>query len=116
MIEIPIQIPTGGAFDILEIVLDDVVIGFTFKYNARIDSWFVSVQDENGDAIFGDVRMVVGWPIFGFYRDLRMPPGLFFLEDREELGVDPVFDELGSRFAFIYVTEQDLVDENLEVA
>lgn len=114
--QLPIQVVEGAAFDIFEVTLDDVVLTFTFKWNQRLDSWFVAVADENDEQIIGFTRIVVDWPLFAAYRDIRLPPGVLILVDSEGLAEDPTFETLGTRHVLTYLTEQDLLDTNTEKA
>lgn len=95
----------------LQAVLDDVTYTIEFRWNVRLEAWFMSVLDAEGQVpyIVGQ-RCVVDYGI-PQHLTQRTPPGLFLFIDTGAAtgeGVDPGFDDLGSRVQLLYVPEDEL--------
>lgn len=111
-----------ASFFDLQVVLEDVTYTLEFRWNeraTRIDgdgneaagAWFMNVFDAEGVTPLAlSVRLVVDYPLAVVPVD-REPPGIFFAIDTEGVigeGVDPDFDDLGTRVQLHYATSDDL--------
>lgn len=104
-------IPTGNGttpfFD-LQVVLDEVTYTLEFRWNERLGAWFMSMFDAQGTTpLMVGKRLVVNF-IIGKYDTGRPIGGMFIAYDTSGAGLDPAFEDLGSRVQLIYATAADL--------
>lgn len=108
--EIPIT-TNGSSFFSLQATLDAVTYTLEFRWNVRLEAWFMSIFDAQGTTPYlVGIRLVVDWPL-GAYNTGRTPPGLFFALDTGAPvggGIDPGFDDLGDRVRLAYVPLDEL--------
>lgn len=100
----------AGYFD-LQATLDGVTYTLEFRWNVRLGAWFMNVLDAEGvePRLIG-VRLVADYPLAQNIVD-RDPPGYFLAVDTGAaagFGVDPGFDDLGSRVQLVYVPEAEI--------
>jgi hypothetical protein len=76
------------------------------SWNTRMESWYLSVLDTNGNLILAGIRLVPGIDLIGKYRASapELPPGVLLVMDKES---DPKTAELtrdnfGTRFVLSY--------------
>ena len=110
-IEIPF-LPDANAFE-QRMRLDGEDYTLTFRWNPRAERWFMDLGDPDGSPIVNGLALVIGSITRHLRARVGMPPGLFICLDTSDSGVDPGFDELGSRVKLVYLEEADL--EGVEV-
>lgn len=98
-----------GFFD-QQVTLDGVTYTLEFRWNERLGAWFMAVLDIEGTTAHQvGLRLVVDWPL-GLYHQGRQPSGVFIAIDTGApvgQGIDPGFDDLGSRVQLHYSPESD---------
>lgn len=109
---IPIIREAGDiAFFDLQITLDEITYTLAFRWNVRLEAWFMTVLDFEGvTPLTPDIRLVVDYPLTQYISD-RQPTGIFFAVDTEGVlgeGGDPGFDDLGNRVQMHYVPLSEL--------
>jgi len=94
----------------LSSVLDNKNFNMTFSYNYRINSWFFSIADDNGDIANG-IRVNNGVPLLKAFNDERLPENdLFFIP--MDLSEPLDFFNLGTKYVLAYGSiEEDIEDE-----
>lgn len=103
-----IPIVPGDAFFDLQAVLDGVTYTLQFRWNVRLEAWFMDILDEQGvTMLLAGLRLVANWPL-GAYNTGRQPPGAFVAFDTSGEGLDPGLDDLGDRVQLKYFTAEDL--------
>jgi hypothetical protein len=77
-----------------------------FSWNTRMQAWFVSILEGNGNMLLTGIRLVPRIDLFEKYRASvpGLPPGIFSILDRQS---DPStaelnFDNFGTRFILSY--------------
>ncbi len=109
---IPINREINGTsyFD-LQAVLDDVTYTLEFRWNVRLEAWFMNVLDITGTAAHQvGIRLVTDYP-YNQRLANRVPSGMLAVIDTaapEGQEEDPDFDSLGNRHQLVYLTEADL--------
>lgn len=97
-------------FDLLA-TLDGTLYTLEFRWNVRLGAWFMTVLDGEGTTpLLLGVRLVVDYPLAQNLVD-RTPPGYFLAVDTgasDGFGIDPGFDDLGSRVQLWYVPEAEI--------
>ncbi len=106
-----VVIPTGDGstyfFD-LRATLDDVAYTLEFRWNVRLEAWFMSIFDSEGTTpIRTSIRLVANW-MLASYNTGRTPPGAFVAYDTSGQGIDPGLADLGDRVQLHYLTAADL--------
>ena len=99
--------PALPNFD-LQADLDGTTYTLAMRWNARLGAWFVRVLDATGVVVLmGDQRLVADFPV-ALYVTGRQPPGLLTAVDTSGAGLNPGFDDLGSRVILTYTTAAEL--------
>lgn len=100
-----------GIFD-LQTTLEGVTYTLEFRWNERCEAWFMSVWDVERVVPYAlGVRLVADFWLSKYTVD-RQPSGAFILVDTaspEGQGIDPGFDDLGSRHLLHYETLAELL-------
>lgn len=109
---VTIPIESGDAFFDLQATLDEVTYTLQFRWNVRLEAWFMDVLDSTGQTTYqSGLRLVANWPL-NAYSTGRNPPGIFVAADSSSAvvgtGTDPGFDDLGDRVQLVYYTKADL--------
>lgn len=99
-------IPTRG--DIANysqlVELDGVVFRFTFRFNDRDDSWYVSIADADGVPIREGLKLVPNYALLRtLARNESRPGGDFIMVDARAVPLPPSLEELGTTVLFTYV-------------
>jgi len=62
-----------------EVELDNRLYRLSFRYNGRMDSWFMDIETAAGEPLLQSVRLVLNFPLqFGSDYDERLPAGDFY--------------------------------------
>lgn len=106
-----IIVPTGDGvtpfFDI-QITVEGVTYTLEFRWNVRLESWFMAMFDADGVVpILVGVRLVADW-LIGSYHTGVGPSGAFRLFDTTGRGEEPGFEDLGTRHRLEFWTAADL--------
>lgn len=73
-----IRIPDSAASS-QTVELDGRVYRLSFRYNVRLDSWFMDIATDRDEVLIGTIRLVLDWPLmFGKDYDDRVPAGDFY--------------------------------------
>lgn len=56
--------------------LDGRLYQLAFRYNPRLDGWFMDIETDTGEPLVQTVRLTLDYPVlFGKGTDERLPPG-----------------------------------------
>lgn len=82
----------------------------TFRWNARIGRWFLTVATESGTVIRECVPLAPDFPVLRGVRNAARPEGELYLADTQRAqGLeDPSVDSLGARHQLLYLDGEDL--------
>jgi hypothetical protein len=106
MIVIPIK--SDATYYDLQVTLEDVTYTIEFRWNVRLESWFMNILDAEGvNLIRAGLRLVVGWPL-NAYTAVRNPPGAFVLVDTTGAEEEAGLEDLGDRHQLFYFTSTEL--------
>ena len=84
------------------IQLDGVTFQLTFTYNDRMSRWMLSIADNAGNPLVGEVPVIVNYPMFDRYKVPGLPAGTLFAYDTLNTNTDPTRYELGDRVRLYY--------------
>lgn len=89
--------------------LEGVTYIFQFRYNGRMDRWFMSILNSDNEPILMGAIIVGEYPLtLRFYGGrLAIPPGLFITYDEKGLGRTPGRGDLGTDIQVIYSESGD---------
>lgn len=101
-------------FDYRERVsLDDVSFELRFRWNTRMQAWFVDVFDEDGGIIVYGRRCVIEWPLFRQSRHLAaIPDGDMMCIDTTQRDVPPTQFDFGLRVLLLYLDGEEVATVN----
>ncbi len=107
MIEIPIFSTKSSDFTQL-IDLEGILVTLRLKYNIRNESWFVSIDTDDGSV--KDIRLSIDFPVLRQHKALFPNiAGDFFVEKINTNAVDNLkYDNLGTDYLFLYYTEEEM--------
>lgn len=100
LLKLPIQNDIGD-FN-FKIDLDEVSFFFFFQYNARDDSWFISVSDADEIPLVQGIKIVVDVNLFGQFAHLAIPQGNLFCSNSENLNTEPNLENFGNNVQLFY--------------
>jgi len=80
-LSIPIVLDSESPSYDIAVTLDEIAYILRIEYNARDDSWFVSLYDESGELLIGSQPLIEGWPLFSRHKPTfaDMPQGDMYL-------------------------------------
>ena len=93
--------------------LDGELFNFTFDYNVRIDTWFLTASNEDGSVEVGPNPILLGnngmFVDYGYWNEL-FPNGFLKVHDDASMynsnlrGIDPGLDTLGESKQLQYIS------------
>ena len=84
------------------IQLDGTTYQLTYTYNDRMSRWMISIADNAGNVLVGEVPVIVNYPLFDRYKVAGLPLGTLFAYDTLNTNADPTRYELGDRVRIYY--------------
>jgi hypothetical protein len=103
-----IQIPSGFASS-QTLSLDGVLFTLELRWNSRAQAWSMDLYDAASNLLAGGLRLVADTPLlerFGKRDDF--PAGDFIAFDSSAQGLDPGYEDLGTRVSLLYVTAEEV--------
>lgn len=108
MNEVPCK-PDGEADWTQRTALGGVDFLLRFRWSQREGRWLLTVSDSDGAAVASGVVLVAGLPLLRRVADARRPTGELLVVDVSGANdADPAFDDLGDRFALLYLEPGEL--------
>ena len=102
----PYQLPltSNYPFFTFTIVLSGTVFSLTFRYNIRMDRWFMDIADASGVLIVSGLPLLIQADIIGQYTKEGLPAGRFIVYDltNESPAQQPTRYSWGSTHAVYY--------------
>jgi len=94
--------------NLFDIELELQIIQFTFDYNYRNASFFISIVDQENNPIT-NVKMVTNWPLFEQIKSHLVFVGdILVLKDDTNAGVEITYDNFGNGWNPYYLNEAEL--------
>lgn len=100
LLKLPIQNDIGD-FN-FKISLDGDSFFFFFQYDARDDSWFISISDADEITLVEGIKMVVDVNLFGQFGHLDIPQGNLFCSNSENPNTEPNIENFGNNIQLFY--------------
>lgn len=91
-----------------EFQLDGETFRLLARWNARIDSWMLSLYDFEGEPIATGRRLTVGNFLFPWITSDSRPAGQLIALDTKDEDHDPGHDDLGSRVIVYYLDAEEI--------
>ena len=108
IVEIPAK-PVGAARWTQTTPLDGTDYVLTFDWLGRLGRWCLHLADGNSVAIRTGMILNVNTVLLRGVVDARRPPGELVIVDRTgRINADPGLDDLGERFALVYIDAAEL--------
>ncbi len=105
--EIPID--EGELSFEIRLKMEGEFYGFDFHFNGRAQTWFVSLEDADGELVASNLAIRGNTPLNFHLRHLTGgPPGAITCIDTQGRGDDPGETDLGTRHKLIYLTSAEL--------
>lgn len=89
----------------VEVALDGVVFRLRYKYNARDESWYISILDEAGVLLRSSLRLVEAYPVMRSFVGNNRPAGEIIIVPTQNFRRPPKLGELGEDFVPLYFGE-----------
>jgi len=114
-----INIPEKTAFFKQRVELDGVNYLLDFSYNEREDSFYLTLQDEDGLHLQGPMKILTNWPMLRWHRyEKRLPPGellaiatqstdIHGIAHKTPIPSAPGYGVLGKEIGFYYFDEEE---------
>lgn len=101
-------VPNGASNWTQRCAIDGRDFVLSFRWNPRAATWALDVADTDGSMIIAGRALTANAPVFLSCRDARRPSGELVVLDEQQVGDDPSFDDLGTRFQLVYFTAAEL--------
>ena len=88
--------------------LDGDTYRLRLLWQERSTSWYMDIQEVDGTPILSTRRLVLGLPLTFRYKDTRLPPGEFELQDTTAQDEEAGLFDLGSRVLLLYTEAADI--------
>jgi hypothetical protein len=86
----------------VDVALAGTLYRFALNFNTRGGFWTMDVLTLDDEPIVASVKLVADWELLGQFNDLRLPPGFLFCVDLSGAGLDPGFEDLGTRVIVVH--------------
>lgn len=94
----------------IEVELDGSLFTLTLLWNVINLSWYLSIDDSDGNRLVSGVRLVDSLPLAGRLKDARMPAGTLVMQDTVGENRDAFFADLGTRCLLLYYTADEIAE------
>jgi len=91
-----------------QIDLDESTFNFSFEWNDRDSSWYMSISDADELPLLMGRRVCVGAPLLDRFNKAGLPAGLLYAIDTTGKNIEPDFADLGDRVKLMYLEAADL--------
>lgn len=91
-----------------EFLLDGESFRLLARFNRRVESWFLSLYDVNGDPIATGRRVTVGNFLFPWLVGRNRPAGQLIALDTSAQDSDPGENDLGNRVVIVYADAEEI--------
>lgn len=103
-----IPVKSDAAYYDIQVVLDDVTYTLEFRWNHRLEAWFLNILDAQGVGVVrAGLRLVVNSPLNPYGAE-RTPPGVLVLVDTTGSNDEAGLNDLGDRHQLLYFDEAEL--------
>lgn len=93
---------------VLSCPVDDYQILFDTRWNSRDEAWYVDIYEADGTIIELNVKIVVGITLANRSDHPFFENHTMLAIDTTAQGLDPTFDDLGTRVVVLLQTPEDL--------
>lgn len=109
MIVLPIFQSISARFS-YDIELAGEIFHLKFNWNAREESWYMNILDQDQNPILTGIKMVVNYLLLNQYQYISdLPQGNFLLYDLEKIpGGVVTFDNLGKRYQLLFASNIEI--------
>ncbi len=91
-----------------EFLLDSESFRILARFNRRVQAWFISLYDSEGEPICVGRRLTVGNLLFPWLVSRNRPSGQLIALDTSDEDIDPGLNDLGNRVIVAYVDADEL--------
>lgn len=86
----------------ISVPFDGIVYILEFYWNIRAQRFFLSVFDSQNDLIISGIPIVLNFPLFYQYKNLKLPKGLLYAADTTGKSILPKLEDFGTRVQLFY--------------
>lgn len=105
-----LQLSPDHEYQEAEFQLDGDTFRVLVRYNARIDSWMLSLYDFEGNAVATGRRITVNNFLFPWLVSSARPGGQLMALDSQDEDADPGHDDLGTRVVLYYFDADEIAE------
>jgi hypothetical protein len=84
------------------VALDGTDYRLTLRWNERSGHWFLTLRAADGTELVTARKLVAAAPVAAYETLGGVPPGVLWVIDLDDSGVDPGLRDLGARCALVY--------------
>lgn len=85
-----------------QVDLEDNTYLFTVRWNVESAAWYLNIEGVSNTVDYKGIKLVTGVNLLKPYAILEL--GALYMIDNEEQGLDPDYDNIGSRYQLYYIT------------
>ncbi len=100
-----IPVLTNNPFFEISVPLDGIVYILEFYWNIRAQRFFLSVFDSENNLIISGIPIVLNFPFFYQYKNLKLPKGMLYAADTTGKDIPPKLEDFGTRVQLFYEGE-----------
>jgi hypothetical protein len=93
---------TSDHYQDFKIALESTDYFFVIQWNERSAFWTLDIYTAGKALVKGGMVLRAGYSLLDQYSDELLPPGKIKMIDQNGGGVDPSYDDLGTRVVMLY--------------
>jgi hypothetical protein len=105
---IVIPLPTSVPSFTERVNLGGTTYTLSCYWNQRLSTWFLDLDDAEGNPIIVGRALVIDFPIFGRFRVAGLPPGQLIAQDTSGQNLDPGLNDLGARVQLLFFSNAEI--------
>jgi hypothetical protein len=105
MAQVVLPIDASAPHYTVDVALGGTLYRFGVNWNDRAGFWTLDVSLTDDTPLVAGMKVVADWDLLGQFPDLRLPPGYLLAVDLTAQGLDPAYDDLGSRVILVFDDE-----------
>lgn len=90
------------------VTLDNKLYQLYFDWNVRDEHWSMTIRDKNENVLVAGIKIIADYELISMYRYLDIPQGYLVAADTSGQGLDPGFDDFGTRVLLMYFSPDEI--------
>lgn len=103
-----LTIPVGNPHFTVQVQLDNATFNLEVRWNQRSTTWYLHLNDAQGNPILMGRKICLGMPIWIRFRNAALPIGQLAAIDTSGQDIEPGINDLGGRVQLVYTPAAEL--------